>query len=248
MIGIHAFDNSGKSAPHAWLSVGIAEALATDLPKLGGLRVVDRTQLQKAFDEARLQELTAVDASDAPRLGKMVGADALVIGSFQIVGTQVRMLGRLVAVDSGTVIRAGEATGKLDDLFAIERKLALDLLADYAGAAAKDKEAFFRSQAPPLEGLAAVAEADAALRRGDRAAAKTALARAEKSDPKFASAYADLKKTAEATANVAVLPLTNAAGRADEAWLAGGIAESLAGDLRKLGVPQVERLAIDKLM
>jgi TolB-like protein len=74
------------------------------------------------------------------------------------------------------------------------------------------------------------------------------LARAAASDPRLAAATSELGRAAQARAHVAVLPLSNSSGRPADAWLAGGIAESLSGDLRKLGVPQVERLAIDKLL
>ena len=248
VVGVTAFDNSGRDPKNQWLSVGIAEALSSDLPKLGGIRVVERAQLQKAFDEVRLQQLTSPDDKAAPEVGKIVGADALVVGSYQIVNGQIRVLGRLVAVVSGTVLRAGESSGRLDDLFNIERKLALDLLSDYAGASGPSKDAFFKSQAPALGSLEAVARAQVALSRGDTAEAKAQIAKASAADPTFAAGYADLKKSAEATANAAVLPFTNSSRRASDDWLAGGIAEALSGDLRKLGVPQVERLAIEKVM
>ena len=248
VVGVTAFDNSGRDPKNQWLSVGIAEALSSDLPKLGGIRVVERAQLQKAFDEVRLQQLTSPDDKAAPEVGKIVGADALVVGSYQIVNGQIRVLGRLVAVVSGTVLRAGESSGRLDDLFNIERKLALDLVSDYAGASGPSKDAFFKSQAPALGSLEAVARAQVALSRGDTAEAKAQIAKASAADPTFAAGYADLKKSAEATANAAVLPFTNSSRRASDDWLAGGIAEALSGDLRKLGVPQVERLAIEKVM
>src|SRR6476620_11318199 len=65
-------------------SVGeaIRETVTSDLKTLGGVRVVERAQLERVLGEQHLQSGTDVDAATAARVGKLPGATLIAVGAY----------------------------------------------------------------------------------------------------------------------------------------------------------------------
>jgi len=112
-----------------WLSKGLADMLATDLASLGGLRVVERERLELLLKEQELALSGLLDAANAPRIGAFLNAEALCYGSFTLRGGELRVDARVSSVASGLVLAAASASGPLDELNAIERRLLISLAA-----------------------------------------------------------------------------------------------------------------------
>ncbi len=128
VIAVMPFANLTKDTGLAWLGEGIAETMTTKLSQVSSLTVVERTRLDAALREIALGQSGVVDDSTAARAGKMIGAATMVVGAFQKAGESVRLTARSVDVSSGKVLKASEATGKLDEIFVLEDKLAGDIL------------------------------------------------------------------------------------------------------------------------
>ncbi|MFH0900027.1 MAG: FlgO family outer membrane protein, partial [Pseudomonadota bacterium] len=247
-IGVAAFENTSKNADYEWLQHGLAEALATDLRRTG-LRIVERSQIAKAMDEQKLGELGLVDPATAPKIGKLAGAQAMIVGAYQIQGDSLRITARLVDVEDGHVIQAAEASGLIASLFALERRLAMELVGNYYGVDDATRKKVFQAPATTLKALEQVASARLLLFKGEHEAARERFQRAMEEDPGFAKEVAKLQtEWSSLAANVACLPLANISGSKEQEWYSRGIAESLSGDLKRLGILMVERLAIDKVL
>ncbi|GIV18213.1 MAG: hypothetical protein KatS3mg022_3648 [Armatimonadota bacterium] len=97
----------------------IAEILGTDLAKSDQITLVERSQLGQALRELRLQHAGLTEPSQAKRVGKLIGADAIIVGSFYVRANQIVINARVVDVHSGKVMagRAENVQGRLDDLF-----------------------------------------------------------------------------------------------------------------------------------
>jgi len=121
------FKDLSGDAELAWLSVGIAETMMADLQKGSHLEVVERNQLNHALAELALQGLKTTDESNATKLGKMVGARTVVLGSYQKAGDQVRIVARMVDVETGVVRDAAKVTGKQKDIFELQDAIVVKL-------------------------------------------------------------------------------------------------------------------------
>ncbi|HYD51821.1 MAG TPA: CsgG/HfaB family protein [Gemmatimonadaceae bacterium] len=85
VVAILPFDNTsfGKDrAEFDGIGKGIADMIGTELASNPRLRVVDREQLQRVLEEQNLTRSGAVDAQTAARLGRIVGAQYMIKGSF----------------------------------------------------------------------------------------------------------------------------------------------------------------------
>ncbi|MBS2030272.1 MAG: hypothetical protein JST54_20380 [Deltaproteobacteria bacterium] len=126
-IAVMPFKDLSGSQELSWLSVGIAETMMVDLKKGSHLQVVERDQLNHALAELQLQGLKASDDSNAAKVGKMVGARTVVLGSYQKVEKELRIVARFVDVETGVVKDAAKVTGKVEDVFELQDAIVVKL-------------------------------------------------------------------------------------------------------------------------
>ena len=145
IIAISYFDNTSGDIAYNALSKGIADMLITDLSKVPNLKIVEREKLEKLLQEIELGSSNYFDQKTAQRLGKGLGAEAILTGAFLVLDDQLRIDARLVDVATGNILTAEAVSGSKDDFFALHAKLVqllvTELKIDYkasAGAKAKN--------------------------------------------------------------------------------------------------------------
>ena len=84
--------------------------------KSGNYLIVERGELDRALEEIEFSSSDLVDDSTAVEIGKLSGADIIVIGSISYVGKQYYLNIKLISVESGEIIgssidKAEDATG-----------------------------------------------------------------------------------------------------------------------------------------
>ena len=90
----------------------VAARVTTELIRMKNLRVVERKQLQKILAELNLQRTGVVDQDSAKKLGSVLGADLLVLGSLdELPGKLLEVNLRLADVGSGQAVSA--ASGQI---------------------------------------------------------------------------------------------------------------------------------------
>lgn len=85
----------------------VAARVTTELIKMNNLKVVERKQLQKILAELNLQRTGVVDQDSAKKIGQVLGADLLVVGSLdELPGKLLEVNLRLASVESGQAVSA----------------------------------------------------------------------------------------------------------------------------------------------
>ena len=72
---------------------GIADMLVTELVREGTYSVIERKQLDRVLGEQNFQQSGRADASTAAQLGRILGVDAIIIGSITQFGRDDKKLG-----------------------------------------------------------------------------------------------------------------------------------------------------------
>lgn len=72
---------TGLLGPAADIGKGVVVELESELVKNGTFMVMERTQVDRILNEQNFQQTSRTDASSAARMGKLLGADAVIIGS-----------------------------------------------------------------------------------------------------------------------------------------------------------------------
>jgi TolB-like protein len=127
-VGITPLRISATDTALQPLAYGLADLLMTDLARSASLRVVDRLRLDALLRELSLVSAGRVDETTAPRVGRLIQARRLVLGSAtQQAGGQIAIEAGIADVVTGDVRAAVSATAPLDDILAAEKELAFKL-------------------------------------------------------------------------------------------------------------------------
>jgi len=117
------FDNPKQEARLAWMREGAA-VLLTDLLAASGERVIDRQERLRAFDRLQLPATAALSRASSIKVGQVVAASVVVIGTVELNGDQLVARGRVVRLDTGRWLSDVQASGALTEVFAVFSRLA----------------------------------------------------------------------------------------------------------------------------
>lgn len=103
-LAVLPFENLTRQPADEWMGLSFAESLTGSLAKLPALQVIERSQLKRVLTEQNFSQSALVDSTQAPSLGKLVGAKQMVVGHYQRVGDQLRIQARVIQVETGQVL------------------------------------------------------------------------------------------------------------------------------------------------
>ena len=110
------------------LSKGMPRILASELSRNDKIRVVDRYQIREIMAEQDLQQTDRVDRSTAVRIGKILGARHLLIGSFTVDNRKnVRIDVSAVNTETSQLEYTETIEGKADRILDLVRELSVKL-------------------------------------------------------------------------------------------------------------------------
>ncbi|MFC1569857.1 CsgG/HfaB family protein, partial [bacterium] len=122
------------------LSQGLAEMMITELSQIESVKMVERRRMKDMLDELKMSQSGIVSEQSTIQVGKMLGAKNLVFGSFMVMpGEKIRIDLRIVQVETGSVIKAEEQTGKTKHILTLIKNLGKKLLVDLAVQLTKDE-------------------------------------------------------------------------------------------------------------
>jgi TolB-like protein len=88
----------------------VAERITSELVKLKKVKVTERKEMEKVLAELKLQRSGAIDPASARNIGKMLGADWVVVGTLtELPDMRLELNARLVEAQSGEMINASRA-------------------------------------------------------------------------------------------------------------------------------------------
>jgi len=103
-IAVSRFDDrSGSGYSH--VGIGVADMLTTALVKSGKFIVIERAEFDKVLEEQKLGQSGVVTPESAPKVGKALGVELLVIGSVSEFGTKQNTVGGGVSIFGGGITK-----------------------------------------------------------------------------------------------------------------------------------------------
>lgn len=133
-LAVLDLEDGGSVGPGAeevrGLGPGLASMLTTEMTRNPRVRMVERDQIRQLIDEQKLTLSGMTSASTAVEVGRLLGAQYMLFGSYTDVFGTLRIDVRVVEVETGQLRRAQEVTDKRDKLFNSVGKLAERLFAD----------------------------------------------------------------------------------------------------------------------
>jgi TolB-like protein len=128
-VAVAPFSVSSTDTLIAPLGYGLADLLMTDLARSSQIRLVDRLRFDAIVRELDLAQSGRVDTATAPRVGRLVGARRMVLGSLASgSGNALVIDARIADVATSELRDAVSASAPLDRIFDAEKELAFRLL------------------------------------------------------------------------------------------------------------------------
>jgi TolB-like protein len=169
--------------------MGIPETITNDLNAIKGIVLIERLQLTKVMDEQALQLTGAIDEGTAVKVGKLTGADVLVVGAFQKQAQMIRLTARFVNVQTSEIFQTAKVTGKMDDIFYLQDQI-VQYLCKNLNIELKQNELEQLAEKPTesMEAYQHFGQGSLLQARKDYTGAAKELQQASAADPKFSLA------------------------------------------------------------
>ena len=134
VIAVVDFRNTGNDESYNYLENTIPEAIITYLAKAGNIEIVERSRLKDALKEMELGMSGIMDEQTAVEVGKAVGANAILVGSFVSIGDVIRINARLIDVKTSRIIKAEIVQGGVGiEIFNLMDEMARSIEAQLIG-------------------------------------------------------------------------------------------------------------------
>ncbi len=178
-----------------WLSTGIAETIGVDLAKISGIRVVGnevstRQRVLTARQSGTCDDLWVLE------LGRSLGARWVVWGSFQKVGSRIRLTAHFANTESDQTIPTDKIDGPIDEIFALQDRIVTSFAEVLRIAVTREEMAqISRPETTHLSAYEHYAKGHRAFQQFGKESARIAAAHfraALEIDPNYALAWAGL--------------------------------------------------------
>jgi tetratricopeptide (TPR) repeat protein len=106
--------------------VGTTDTLTTALSTVKEFIMLDRGQIQAVMKENAFQQSAFVDPKTSVKLGSLLGAEVLVMGSIQTFEDSYRINSHFTEVKTGKILKSAQVTGK--NIFELQDQLSQELI------------------------------------------------------------------------------------------------------------------------
>lgn len=168
----------------------IRETVTTDLKAVPGIKVIERSFIDKVIAEQNLvAQKSDLDPNSTVKVGKLLGAQLIVAGAYQEAGSQVRLTSRFVSVETGQIVGSAKVDGRSADFLSLQDRITTELLKSAGIAAASQAGKRTRPKVKSLRILELYGDALLATDDGRR---RDLLQLAVAQEPDFVYAAQDL--------------------------------------------------------
>ena len=128
-IAVIPFKNIGEHGDYDVLEKGLADQTITYLGYVDRLKVLERLRIEELFKEINLSESAIMDKSTAARTGKLLRAEKLITGNYNITSDNkltIKMYS--ISVNNGQVSEEISGSGTVDNFFEVHKETVLKAL------------------------------------------------------------------------------------------------------------------------
>ncbi len=117
------FENASRDSRIVWLGEASAVLLADNLNALGA-QAITREERREAFERLQIPPVATLTDATVIRVGQLVGASSVVVGTLQLEGDALVVRARAIALEAGRVQADATERGAVPDLFGIFTRIA----------------------------------------------------------------------------------------------------------------------------
>jgi TolB-like protein len=176
-----------KKTQYDPMEKGFADLMIHRLNNSTDLKVVERDRIQWILDEIKLQDQYNMEG--AVRMGKQLGVQTVLMGSFIVMKNEIYLGARLVKVETSEILLSDEIRGDLDDFFELIDKLGVKIAENINVSLKPDEEETVSDyEGPSLDAIMAYSVGLSYLEKNDYKNAYSKFQEALNLDPYYEKA------------------------------------------------------------
>ncbi|MBC7472805.1 MAG: hypothetical protein H7263_00830 [Candidatus Sericytochromatia bacterium] len=194
-VAVLYFDNNNSSSELDPLKKGLTDMIITDLNSANSVKVIEREKLNSILNELNLEKKEVFNKNSTQKIGKLLGVEYLVMGSFFELLGQFRIDAKLIRVETGEIISSEGLNGTKENFTDLEKKLVLKIIEGMdARFESQDKEDLLRQNGLTWKQVINYSDAIELFDNGKKAESKEKVLSITKDTPDFKPANNLLKK------------------------------------------------------
>jgi len=184
-FGVQGADESLRAVQKALTAMTIS-----DLAQIKGISVIERSRLQALIDEMKLGQSGAVDQASAPKAGRLLGAENLIVGNLSDPAGKIGVASTTASTTRGGVVGSFSLAQAKDKFYELQKQLVASIIKINNIKLDRDTENAVLNQyhTRSFQAVAYFGLGLDAQDRGDFQASKDYFALAVKEDPNFGMA------------------------------------------------------------
>ncbi|HUH65686.1 MAG TPA: tetratricopeptide repeat protein [Syntrophales bacterium] len=119
-----------EDVPFSWISTGMTDTIVVDLNNIRNINVILDKDRKQVLGELRFTHSRLVDETTIVKIGKLTGADIIFTGSFLVSGNSIRVISKLINVETGKVESSTKLDGTLATIFDLQDKVLFSLMGE----------------------------------------------------------------------------------------------------------------------
>ena len=128
-ILVYPFENTGDKQ-YSWISAGMTETVINDLMGIREVSVISNADRSKIMEETKFILSGLVAEETMLKVGKLTGANIIFTGIYLVSENNIRVIARLINVETGKVESSAKLDGTLKKIFDLQDKVVLTLLSE----------------------------------------------------------------------------------------------------------------------
>jgi len=114
---------------YTWLSAGIPESALESFSSTNDYTLIEGNLRDKILKEIDFQQGKYIDTKSAVKIGKLYGADKVILGSYQVSNSKIKITSRIVNVATGQIVPNSIMSfeDSTNDIFKMEKSYSVSL-------------------------------------------------------------------------------------------------------------------------
>jgi len=122
------FNIQGNDESLRSLQKALTAMTISDLAQIKSISVIERTRLQALLDEMKLGQSGAVDPSTAPKAGRLLGAENLVVGNLSDPGGKIGVSSTTASTTRGLMVGSFSLAEAKDKFYDLQKQLVANII------------------------------------------------------------------------------------------------------------------------
>jgi len=197
-IAVFYFKDLSPDNRFRYLQKAMAEMIITDLTRVKALTVLERVRVQFLLSEMQMGQTGIVEVKTAPRAGRLLGAENLIVGSLEPGSLAAKA--SVASTTTKDVVGAFSVTAEQEEFFVLEKEIVYNILKVLPVTFTPEEEAQFKEyHTKNLQAVLYFGEGLDALDAGQWKDARIFFKKATEEDPDFKLAKYYLERCPAAT-------------------------------------------------